>query len=110
MVYCNNKGCGKEQEPLLDVSDNEVYCSECGGNIKEVTVFAKTQMRSMGQIKRERRVQQAFAVACSPCKLAATPMLIDKKLCCPKCKTEHTNISKPMIAAIKEYLKTIPRS
>ena len=51
LVYCNNKGCGKEQEPLLDVSDNEAYCSECGGKVN-VTVFAKSQMKALGQVKR----------------------------------------------------------
>ena len=110
MIYCNNKGCRKEQEPFLDISDNEVYCSECGGQIKEVTIFAKTQMKAMGQIKRERKVQQAFSVSCGPCKLAATPTLVGKVLCCPKCKVEHVNLSKPMASAIKEYLRTIPKS
>jgi len=108
LVYCNNKGCGKEQEPLLDVSDNEAYCSECGGKVN-VTVFAKSQMKALGQVKRERRVQQAFAIKCEPCKLASTPMLVDNKLCCPKCKTEHANLSKPMQSAVKEYLRTIPK-
>jgi hypothetical protein len=108
VVYCDNKGCGKMQEPLLDLTDNEVYCSECSGKISTMTPFAKTQMKSSGQIKRAKRTQQAFSLQCD-CGHAAQPKLLKDKLVCIKCEKEFDGLGAPRTHAIKEWLRSNSR-
>ena len=109
-IFCNNKGCGKEQQPYLDVASMNVHCAECGKVIPEVTIFAKNQMKAMGQVKKVQQVQQAFAVECQQCKRQAQPKLAQNKLVCPHCSKEHDELEKPYAYAIKQYLIAHPRS
>lgn len=112
VIFCDNKGCKKpEQEPLLDVATNKVYCSECGGEIKSVTTFAKASMRGMGQVKREAKSQQAFSVKCNGCSKTNQPLLKKTLLLCPNCGREHDGIPKTYAHAIKQFLMTnVPKS
>ena len=109
-IYCNNKGCGKEQQPFLDVASNDVYCAECGKVIPEVTIFTKNQMKAMGQVKRVQKTQTAFAVECQQCKRQQQPKVIKGKLTCPQCGDEHKHLDKPYAYAIKQFLNAFPRS
>jgi hypothetical protein len=45
MMTCNNRGCGKTNEPKLDVTLNEVFCSECDQVISNVSPFTKNGMK-----------------------------------------------------------------
>lgn len=103
MIFCDNKGCGKESAVVIDKATKEVYCTECDKPITNVTVFAKNQLVSLGQVKRVVKSQKAFAVKCEPCQKEAPPEL-DRKtgnLICTFCKQEIKNISAPF----KEMLK-----
>ncbi len=104
MIYCNNKGCGKNTEPLLNIETNEAECVECGAIINSVTSFAKTQMKTMGQIKRDDKKQQAFSVQCKFCKKSVLPEVNGKIVLCSLCKNE-LNISIHYANLIKDKLK-----
>ena len=100
-VQCDNSGCRLFQYPELDLKNSkkpedwEVICAECGKDIKSVTEFAKRSMAGMGQIKRAKTKQQAFAVKCVACKQEARPVLGTKNsLLCAHCNVE-LNLSGP---------------
>ena len=101
-MFCNNKGCYKEQEPLLDIENNLVHCTECGLEIKDVSKFVKVQMQTIGQVKRE-IVNQTFAVKCTECNKSATPKLEKGELVCKFC-AHKLELSGPYAYAIKQYL------
>jgi len=105
LICCDNKGCGKDQEPLLDVLTNDVHCSECGKVIKSVTSFAKAQMKSLGQVKRDEKKGQAFAVKCSSCKKESPATVVAGKIHCGICKIEMKDLSAPFVQMIKMNTK-----
>ena len=37
IIQCDNKGCFKQTEALIDKDSNDVYCGECGEIINNVT-------------------------------------------------------------------------
>lgn len=104
-TYCNNKGCGKNNEPLLDLDTNEVICSECNKNISSITSFTKTQMKSLGQIKKKAKANQAFSVECKQCKKHSPPKFIDNKPACIHCDTIFENLSLPFLKILKDHFK-----
>src|ERR1039457_4598092 len=101
-INCNNRGCNKMQEPLLDTRDNKVYCSDCNKEINNVSSFAKTQMKSLGQVKRP---DKALAIECQSCHKAGTPALEKDKLVCSWCGKDHTKISKSFEIIIRDFIK-----
>lgn len=103
-IQCDNKGCGKYQEPKLNLETNDVECADCGQPIKSVTSFAKNQMKSLGQIKRAEQTQQAFSVQCANCKKSAPPVLSGKDILCAICKKE-LSVSAPYAAILREKFK-----
>lgn len=106
LIYCDNKGCGKDNEPTLDLSTNQVMCSECGKEIKSVTLFTKNQMKAIGQIKRAEKKQQAFAVKCQGCnRMAAPKIAADSKIMCSMCGAHLTNLPKPFEQVIRDHIK-----
>lgn len=110
LMNCDNKKCGVLQEPLLDKDTNQVFCSECGEEMKTVTQFAKKSMLTMGQIKRVKRKQSAFPVICAECNKQSQPKLVGKVLVCPDCGAQHKHLSPPIAHAIREYLTSNPVS
>src|ERR1019366_9677348 len=106
VVYCDNKGCFKQQEPALDVLTNEVICAECGGAIKNITQFAKAQMKSIGQTKKA--TKQSYSVKCDSCQKQGAPTLDNDKLLCASCKKPMENISKEFRPLIIQHLKAKP--
>jgi hypothetical protein len=104
-IFCDNKGCRKEMEPVLDKADGKVYCTECAKEVHNMTEFAKNQMVSLGQVKREQKQQKAFSVKCEACKKENPPTMTKGKLYCVSCNTELTNLSAPFAQAIKEFLR-----
>lgn len=101
---CNNKGCGKHQEPVLNIKDNEVYCSECGKKIAGVSHFTKIQMKTLGQVKKPAKT--AYSVRCDKCKQDGLPKLDNnKKLVCAGCDNELKNVSAPFAILIRNAIE-----
>lgn len=107
-IYCDNKGCMLEMEPVLDKAADKVYCTKCDKELSNITKFAKAQMVSLGQIRRRERVQKAFAVKCVKCLKEAPPKLDKggKNLLCSSCEKPIENISAPFAHTIKQYIRT----
>jgi ribosomal protein L34E len=103
LVYCDNKGCFKQQEPTLDIASNEVHCAECGGVIKSITSFAKAQMKSLGQIKKA--TKKAYSIKCDSCSKQEVPVLDGDSLTCAACKKPLNNVSKEFKPLIIQHLK-----
>lgn len=104
-IQCDNKGCHKLNEPLLHVETNEVVCSECDQPINSVTAFAKTTLRTIGQIYRgEPKQKKAFAIKCQSCQKVNTPKVeTGKQLVCPHCG-EPSTVAGPMKQVILNSL------
>jgi DNA-directed RNA polymerase subunit RPC12/RpoP len=109
-VFCDNKGCGKQQEAKLDVKTNDVYCAECGKVINSITPFFKTQMKTFGQVKRNEKKQQAFSVECEKCNSKGQPILVNEKgknkVLCYNCKKELDKLSGPFKHSIITFLQS----
>ena len=104
-IYCTNKGCSKEMEPVLNTETNEVECSECGKNVT-VPFSTKVGMKSIGQIKRTKRSEKAFSVECKKCKKVSVPKLdANKDIICGQCNQILDNISAPFATLVRENLK-----
>jgi ribosomal protein L34E len=104
LLNCNNKGCGKSNEHVLDPLDNQVYCADCGNVINGISHFTKTQLKALKQIKKP--IKSAYAVRCPKCKNEQLPKLDAKNnLVCPSCNQPSTNVSKPFELLIREEIK-----
>src|SRR5258708_23473920 len=101
-LNCNNKNCGKYQEPLLNIKSNEVYCSICDQIIQGVSHFTKIQLKTLGQLRRPEKT--AFSIRCNKCKTEALPKLENNKLLCSGCVIS-ANISKPFEILIRKAIK-----
>lgn len=88
LICCENKKCREYQEPLLDEKNNKVVCSICNEEIKNITQFAKNQLKFSGQIKRGGSKKQSFSVKCKECSVEGTPVLKKNKLFCAGCEKE----------------------
>ncbi len=104
-MQCNNKGCGKHQEPYLDPDTNIVYCSDCNQELSNITSFAKNQMKALKQFKQKQI--KSFSVKCSFCQKNDRPIIIQNVICCGACKKELTNISSTFLNMLKENLNKI---
>jgi len=117
MTWCDNKGCRKQMEPVLDKDSNEIICTECNQPINSTTDFMKRQMVSLGQVKRADKPRQAWSVKCQACNREGSPELnsadekdannrVVVKLMCGHCKTELTELNKPFAEQVKQNLLT----
>lgn len=66
LIMCNNKGCMKSSNALLDTDTLKVICQECGKEITNITEPMKRTLKSHGQIMRADK--KAFMLACNVCK------------------------------------------
>ena len=110
LIQCDNKECREFQEPVLDKETDDVHCSKCDGTIDHVSIFAKRQMRAMGQIKKESVPKQAFSVKCTSCEKIMCPKLLEEEgkktqLLCPSCGEEHSQLSAPYAQTVIAFLK-----
>jgi ribosomal protein L34E len=87
-------------EPLLDTNSNNVYCATCGNEIKGITPFAKTQMKSLGQTMKNRQVQKVFSVNCGNCRKITQPQIINGKVVCKNCE-QPLNVTPHFVAAMQ---------
>jgi len=106
LLQCDNKGCFEQMEPMLDVESDEVFCSKCGKEIKNVTVFAKRQMKSLGQTMKNQKSSRAFAVQCKYCKKTEAPT-VDKNndINCGGCGKLMDYLTAPFANTIRLNIK-----
>lgn len=102
-MNCNNRGCGKYQQPSLNLKSNEVICGECGQIIAGVSHFTKVQMKSLGQTLKP--AKPAYSVRCEKCKQEALPKLDKNQLVCSWCSEILKNVSKPFEILIRNAIK-----
>ena len=99
IINCNNKGCMKTSEALLDVKTMEVMCQECGKPITNISEPMRRTLKSNGQIIRE--AKKAFMMHCRQCAANRQIAYIGGKTLCSTCSTE-INVPAPMKQAMKE--------
>lgn len=66
LITCNNKGCLKASNAVLNPQTLEVICLECDKPITNISEAMKRALKSFGQVIREER--KAFLMACNNCK------------------------------------------
>lgn len=66
LLSCNNEGCYKQSDALLDPETLEVICGECGKDITNISDAMKRVLKTSGQIIRNDK--RAFMLACHSCK------------------------------------------
>jgi hypothetical protein len=106
-TFCTNKGCGKVQEPYIDPKDNKVYCSECDGEITNLTPFVKNQMKSSKQFKK--KSAKPFAVKCAKCGREERPKIVQEDIVCGVCNKPMDNLSPIFKNMLKEKLRTVDK-
>lgn len=100
---CPHKGCRKIIEPYIDQKTDKVYCSECDGEIVNLTYFAKMQMKNSKQFRQ--KVATSFSVKCNSCGKEDKPVLIDDEPACRGCKKALSNLTRQFKIMLKEQLK-----
>lgn len=104
LINCDNKGCHKASQAVIDLSDNQVYCVECGNTIKNITPFAKNQLKNLGQTKKPKK--EGFQVKCEKCKKEGMPKLSSSnELICFDCNNVLNNVPKPFELVIKQAIQ-----
>lgn len=104
-THCSNKGCYKQMEPVIDKATKTVFCTECNGEIKNITDFMKNQMIAMGQIRKTTGPKHAWAVKCEACGVEKPPKIGSKKeILCSACGAE-LNVSKPFAEVLRQKSK-----
>ncbi len=88
MMNCTNKGCFKLQEPLLDLSDDKVYCGDCDKELTNISPFLKQQLKSSRQIRVGGSTSKAYTLACGLCKKECRPFIKNKSIYCSACQKE----------------------
>lgn len=106
MIQCDNKGCFKQSEALLSVDDNNVICGECGKSIKNVTHFAKVQLKTIGQTTKANKPSKAFSVLCKICNKNDQPKIMNGKVICAHCNGEIVYLSQAFVQALKANIKS----
>lgn len=88
LINCDNKGCSKSTEALLNVETNEVICQECGQPIKNISNIMKRTLKATGNIIRS-NLKKAFMMACRTCN-ANREVVLDASTntVCKVCGTE----------------------
>lgn len=110
-IQCSNKGCREYQKPALDTNEksetyNEVICSICDKPIENVSQFHKTAMKGIGQIKRDDKRKQAFAITCLKCQIGDRPVVTkNDEILCKHCGAEQTQLSTPFAQALRSTLR-----
>lgn len=105
LINCDNRKCLKIQAALLDTINNIVICAECNNEIKNVTYFAKAQLKSLGQTCKNIKTKQSYAVKCSHCEMENMPIIKDDQFLCTNCKKELTNLSVPFKLILKDAIR-----
>ena len=105
LINCDNKGCLKTQAALLDTNNNIVICAECQKEIKNITSFAKHQLKHLGQTMRAKKSQKSFAIKCLHCEAEDVTLLQNDNFFCTTCKKELEHLSPPFKMVLKDAIK-----
>jgi hypothetical protein len=85
LITCNNKGCLKSSNALLNLETLEVICQECGKTISNISDSMKRVLKSSGQVVRTNE-KKAFMVLCKACNANREVVLDqDNKTVCKLC-------------------------
>jgi len=103
LIQCDNKGCHKQNAPLLSVKENTVICGECGNIINNVTQFTKVTLKSLNQVQKDTEVHD-FAVKCKNCTKTGTPYLKKDIAYCSGCN-HNLELTEPFIQMLKIFRK-----
>lgn len=106
-TFCTNKGCGKIQEPYLDPQTNKVHCSECDGEITNITHFVKIQMKSMKQFRQKK--PKPFSVTCDLCNREERPKIVQENVVCGACGGPLSKLSPIFKNMLKEKLRSVDK-
>jgi ribosomal protein L34E len=88
LINCNNKGCMKSSNALLDEETLEVICQECGKPIYGIAEAMKRTLKSFGQVVRTNE-RKAFTLACRNCRANREVVLDqDGNTICKVCHNE----------------------
>lgn len=105
-IHCTNKGCGHQTEALLNENTDQVECRDCGKEIANITSFAKVQLKSLGQVSRRFKTQEAFSVKCTTCQKEVPPKLSkSQEIVCGACASPLTTLSAPFRQILKDNLR-----
>lgn len=112
LIACDNKGCLKMSNALLNKETKEVICAECKKPIKSVTEHMKRVLISSGQIVRDED-RKAFTMACLNCN-ANRQVVLDNKgntVChiCGHYIGVHPAMKQAIIEAGVKLKKQIPK-
>ena len=66
LIPCNNKGCLKSSNALLNLETLEVICQECGKPIMGISDSMKRVLKSFSQVIRTNE-KKAFMLLCKSC-------------------------------------------
>lgn len=102
-IQCSNKGCGQIQNPVLEKSTDKVYCTLCDKEIANVTIFAKMQMKNLGQFRKIKN--KSFSIKCSKCSIEDRPIKENTKYFCKHCKNE-LDVPKSFQLILDKYLES----
>ncbi len=88
LIMCNNKGCMKSSNALLNTDTMEVICQECGNPITNISNSMKRALKNFGQIVRASE-KKAFMVNCHNCN-ANRELVLDQnnKTVCKVCHNQ----------------------
>ena len=104
LIVCDNKGCMKTTEALLDVDKNEVICQECGQAITNISAIMKKTLKTTGNIVRSAH-KKAFMMGCKQCQ-ANREVVLDASTntVCKMCGAEikvHAAMKQAMVELAK---------
>jgi ribosomal protein L34E len=103
-TFCTNKNCGQIMEPYLDPQSDKAYCSNCDGELVNLTSFVKNQMKMFKQYKQKQ--SKPFAVKCAKCGREERPKIFNDDIVCGHCNKSMDNLSPIFKNMLKEKLRT----
>lgn len=110
-TFCDNKGCMKENRPVVDKETLIAYCTECNKPMNNISIFMRRQMVSYNQVKTNVKKKVAWSVHCPNCSKDNAPDIdLKDQLICVECKTPLTNLTKPFAQMILTNLKARRRN
>lgn len=84
LLQCQNKGCVQLNEAKLDMSTDQVICSECGKPIENISVFAKRTLKQVGQVIRTSN--SPWQKQCLKCNVLRDLVVSGEEALCKVCR------------------------
>jgi ribosomal protein L34E len=104
--FCDNKGCHKEMRPVVNKETLEAFCTECGNQVNNISIFMRRQMASYDQVQRNEKKRMPWSMMCKSCNKEGPPELDKdgKKLNCSFCGKELENVARPFYEMVRTNL------